>query len=71
MNNKEVKVTVMIPEEIINSAREIAKSENVSVTHVIRRALKTEQFIKNAERAGKKILIEGADGKTIQRLVRI
>jgi hypothetical protein len=63
------KLTVTIPTSSYQAIQEIAKKESVSVTHVLRRALKTEQFIKEEESKGRSILV--ADGRSLQKIVRM
>jgi predicted transcriptional regulator len=69
MNQKLVKMTFTLPEDSYREMQEIAEKENLPLTHVLRRAIKTEQFIKEQEKEGKKILID--DGKKLERLVRV
>lgn len=52
-----------LPEESYKEMQEIAEKENLPLTHVLRRAIKTEQFIKDQEKQGNKILID--DGKSL------
>lgn len=66
---KLIKMTFTLPEESYREMQQIAEKENVPLTHVLRRAIKTEQFIKDQESHGKKILID--DGKSLERLVRV
>ena len=69
MSKNEVKITFTVPTEYYTSAQAAAKKEGVTLTHIIRRAMRTEQFLKEEESAGKKVLID--DGKTVQRLIRM
>jgi predicted transcriptional regulator len=69
MPQKVVKMTFTLPEESYREMQEIAEKENLPLTHVLRRAIKTEQFIKEQEKHGNKILID--TGGKLERLVRV
>jgi predicted transcriptional regulator len=67
--NELVKISFTLPDDTLRKIQEVAEKERVTVTHVLRRALKTELFLNAQEAAGKKILID--DGNSFQRLVRM
>ena len=58
-----VKVTVNIPEELLQFVKEVAAEEKITATDVFRRALKSEKFFVDALKHKSKILVEEQDGK--------
>jgi hypothetical protein len=58
-----VKVTVNIPEELLQFVKEVAAEEKITATDVFRRALRSEKFFVDALKHKSKILIEEQDGK--------
>jgi metal-responsive CopG/Arc/MetJ family transcriptional regulator len=57
------RVTVTLGEADVERLDEISRAERVSRNDAIRRALATEAFVQRTLAAGRKILIEDADGK--------
>lgn len=46
---------------------EIAKADGVTATEVVRRAILTQRFLRNEQKAGREILLEDTEG--VQRRV--
>ena len=64
------KVTVNLPTKQVEFLKEVAKSESLTVTDVLRRAIHAERFFVEQESLNNKVLIErSADGK-IKEIVR-
>jgi len=63
------KVTVNLPTDQVEFLQKIASDEGLSVTDALRRAINTEKFFVQHERAGHKILVEGS-GQRIREVVR-
>ncbi|MDQ6947489.1 MAG: ribbon-helix-helix domain-containing protein [Actinomycetota bacterium] len=57
------RVTVTLGESDVERLDEISREGRVSKNDAIRRALATEAFVQRTLAAGRKILIEDADGK--------
>ena len=64
-----VKVTLNLPEDLVNRLKEVSAKRNISMTEAIRRGLETDMFLSEEESAGSKILVEKKDNKIVQ-LVR-
>jgi hypothetical protein len=64
-----VKVTLNLPEELVNRLKEESSKTNISMTEAIRRGIEVDLFLKKEESAGSKILLEKKDSKIVQ-LVR-
>ena len=63
------KITVSIPEDLVEWMKAIAVIEGISGNDVVRRAIKTEKYLTEVGNSGSKILIEDIEGK-IMRLIR-
>lgn len=64
-----VKVTVNLPEDLINRLRAESSKRGISMTEAIRQGLETELYLTSEESSGSKILLEKADDSIVQ-LVR-
>jgi hypothetical protein len=62
------KVTVNLPTSQVDFLQGLAKEENISVVDVLRRAINSEKFFVENEKAHRKILIE--DGSRIREVIR-
>lgn len=69
-DRKLIKTSVTLPEETLNSLREIANRTGTSMADVLRKAITTEKFLQDTVAEGGKVLIEGRDKKLKQLLVR-
>ena len=63
------KVTVNLPEEQVEFLKAYAEAAKLSFTDVLRRAINTEKFFVEQEKAERKILVEDKD-KRIREVVR-
>ena len=63
-----VKVTVNLPEQVVEALEQMARDENVTKTEALRRAISTEKYLRDAQGEGSKVLIEEKDG-TVERIV--
>ncbi len=60
---KSKKITVSIPEDLVEWIKAIAVVEGISANDVVRRAIKIERYLTESERSGNKIIIEDSNGK--------
>jgi predicted DNA-binding protein len=67
---KVFKTSVSLPEETLNSLKEIAQKTGTSMAEVLRKAIATEKFLQDTVADGGKILIEDKDKTQKQLLVR-
>jgi|GEM_PF-2843115 len=65
-----VKVTLNLPEDLLNRLKDASLTRNVSMTEAIRRSLETELYLNKEEQAGSKILLERKGSDRIVQLVR-
>jgi Ribbon-helix-helix protein, copG family len=63
------KISVNLSDEILDSIREIASRDNVTMTEALRRAISVYKFLDDAQRAGKSILVRDPETKETERLV--
>ena len=63
------KVTVNLPEDQVNFLKEIAKSENITFTDVLRRSINSEKFFIDQKNANRKVLVEDSD-RQIREVIR-
>ena len=56
------KVTVNLHEDQINFLQQIAKSENISFTTALRRAINSEKFFIEQKNANRTVLVEDSNG---------
>lgn len=68
MNNR--KITVSLNEYDVEWIKSMAVADNLSAIDIIRRAIRTERFIRQLELDGKKLIIEYPNGSMTQ-LVRL
>jgi methyltransferase-like protein len=64
------KVTVNLSNDNLETAKRIASDIGSTVTAVINNAIQMESFVQKAKANGEKILIEDADGKLRQVIIR-
>lgn len=63
------KVTVNLPDSVVEDLRKIAEAEGTTLTDAIRRSIQINKFLLAEEEKNGKILIERADGK-LERIIR-
>lgn len=64
-----IKVTVNIPDELVDFLKKTAKEEQISVSDVLRRSINTEKFFIQQQKSGHKILVE-SDNQQIREVIR-
>ncbi len=62
------KTTLNLPEETSETLRTLAADRQTTLAEVIRRALRVEQYLHEAQKEGRRILVKDADD-TIKELV--
>jgi hypothetical protein len=62
------KVTVNIPADQYDFLQEVAQKDQVSFTDALRRAIHSEKFFVDQEKAGRKVLVE--EGDRIREVIR-
>ena len=67
---EKVRVTADLPMGTIEILRELAVSQNVSLTEALRRAIATEGLVQQRTQDKSKFLIESADGKVSELVFR-
>jgi hypothetical protein len=65
-----VKISANLSQEVLDALRNIAKTQGISMTEALRRAISTEKFLLDQVQANSKILIEDKDKNIRQILVR-
>jgi hypothetical protein len=68
-NNEFRKATFNLPSKDLEALRELANTNNTTVTSILRKAIGTELYLSKLESRGAKVLIERKDG-TIQHIIR-
>jgi Ribbon-helix-helix protein, copG family len=58
-----------LPEESIETLRELAKKTGSSMAEVVRRAVATEKFLRDVTAEGSKILIKDKDSDILRELL--
>ena len=64
-----IKMSVNLPEETVNSLRELAKSKGITMTEALRQAIANDKYLNDAQAEGSKILVNSKDGKDTKQLV--
>lgn len=67
---KVFKTSVSLPEDSLNSLREIAEKSGTTMAQVLRKAIATEKFLQDTVAEGGKVLIQDKDNTLKQLLVR-
>lgn len=68
--SEKVRVTADLPLGTIEILRELAVSQNVSLTEALRRAIATEGLVQRRVQDKSRFLIENADGKVTELVFR-
>ncbi len=63
-----VKISVNLPRPVVDALKEMAATQNTTVTEMLRKAISTEKFLLDATSRDAKILIEEKD-KTMKQVV--
>jgi predicted transcriptional regulator len=58
------KVTFNLPDEVVNKLDQLAQEQSVSKTEALRRAISTEDFVRQERGAGNEIVIGRPGGKS-------
>lgn len=67
---EKIRVTADLPLGTIEILRELAVSQNVSLTEALRRAIATEGVVQRRVQDNSRFLIEGADGRVSELVFR-
>lgn len=68
-DQKIVKTSMNLPEESIETLRELAQKTGSSMAEVVRRAVATEKFLRDTAAEGSKILIKDKDSDMLRELL--
>lgn len=63
------KVTVNLPDSVVEDLRKIAEAGDTTLTDALRRSIQINKFLLDEEKKNSKLLIERADGK-LERVIR-
>lgn len=66
---EKVKVTVNMTQEDVDTLKELAEEQGITLTDALRRAVRTEKFIREAVAEDANILVEDKRKKTIKQVV--
>jgi hypothetical protein len=61
MPKQNIKTSLSLTPEALETVQDIARSNGVSMADVIRRAIDTEKFLRDVQNEGAKIIVEGKD----------
>lgn len=67
--SRTVKVTVNLPEEIVEAVRYLAAKRGVSRTEVLRQAISTEKFLDDSVSKGDSVVLENEESKERRLIV--
>lgn len=70
MSAKDVKVTVNLPQTIVETLRELARKDGTTMTDILRKSILTEKLLTEERDKGSKILIEDKDNRFRQLIWR-
>lgn len=70
LDRKVFKTSVSLPEDSLNSLKEISQKTGTSMAEVLRKAIATEKFLQDTVAEGGKVLIQDKDKTLKQLLVR-
>jgi hypothetical protein len=63
------KISVNLSDEVLETLRDLAARDNVTVTETLRRAISTFKLLEDAQREGKSILLRDPETKETERLI--
>jgi predicted transcriptional regulator len=64
-----VRLSVNLAPDVADALKRLAKSNGVTLTEMVRRAISTEHFIEEQRAAGNKVLITDEDEKNVREVV--
>ena len=64
------RVSVNLPESVVDALKELAKKSGITMTEVLRKAILTEKLLNDEAERGNKILIEDKDKRLRQLVLR-
>lgn len=70
MSAKDVKVTVNLPQTIVETLRELARNDGTTMTEILRKSILTEKLLTEERDRGSKILIEDKNNQFRQLIWR-
>ncbi len=66
----QVKTSLNLPEQSIDTLKELAEATGVSMAEVVRRSVETEKFLRDSVQEGSKILIKDKDNSLRELIFR-
>lgn len=63
------KISVHLSEQVVDALCDMAASESVTVTEILRRAIGTHKFVEDAHRAGKAIYLRDPNTNESERVI--
>ena len=63
------KVTVNLPDELVDELRRMAEERDLTMTQVLRQAIESERFLQDELSKGNKVLIENKKDKSIHQVI--
>ncbi len=68
-SQKVVRTSMNLPQESVDTLRNLAQQTGSSMAEVVRRAVATEKFLRDTSAEGSKILIKDKDSKDLRELL--
>jgi hypothetical protein len=68
-DQKIIRTSMNLPEESIETLRELAQQTGSSMAEVVRRAVATEKFLRDVAAEGSRILIKDKDSGNLRELL--
>ena len=65
-----IKTSMTLPEQSIETLRELARANGSSMAEVVRRAVDTEKFLRDVTKEGSRILIKDKDSSMRELILR-
>ncbi len=66
----DVRVSVNLPKEVVDTLRDLAKKSGVSMTEILRKSILTEKLLNDESEQGSKILIQDKEKQFRQLVLR-
>ncbi len=70
MANNMVKTSMSLPQQSMDTLRELAQKTGTNMAEVVRRAIATEKFLRDTAAEGSKILIKDRDNSFRELILR-
>jgi hypothetical protein len=64
-----VRTSMNLPQDSLNTLRELAGESNTTMAEIVRRAVATERFLRDTSASGGKILIKDKNGDSLRELL--